>query len=376
MPSWRNFRKFAYQCGLYEAQDVFQSVDDVDLICPTPGRRFPLTEGLHKWLMWRDISRMLAAANPGLKPFRLERDYELLIVVCQSWWDLFFINAIRQWRERSAVAVCLIDELWAAAIPQYKYWLHALNKFDHVFLGFKDSVSALQNVIDCPCHWLPGAVDALRFSPYPHPPERVVDIYSMGRRLEAIHRSTLKAAAENQLFYLYDSVPGSTARPPDHQEHRGLIANIAKRSRCFAVGPAKLGAEADTQGQIEIGYRFFEGAAAGTVMVGQAPACSSFRELFGWPDAVIHLETDGSNVDEVLARFTQESEEFQRVSRRNAREALLRHDWAYRWRKILEVVGLAPAPALEKREHTLKELAEMTYTDHLKAVSSNTKSAL
>src|SRR6266545_2039777 len=169
MPSWRNFRKFAYQCGLYEAQDVFRDVDDVDLICPKPRKGFHFTESFQKWLMWRDVSRRLANMNPGLQPVHLERDYDLFIAVCQSWWDIFFINAIKGWREHCKVSVCLIDELWATSIPQYKYWLHVFKKFDHVFLGFQESVPALEQAIGRRCHWLPGAVDAIRFSPYPTP---------------------------------------------------------------------------------------------------------------------------------------------------------------------------------------------------------------
>ena len=32
MPTWRNFTRRAFQCGLYEAQDVLVEIDDVDLI--------------------------------------------------------------------------------------------------------------------------------------------------------------------------------------------------------------------------------------------------------------------------------------------------------------------------------------------------------
>jgi hypothetical protein len=72
------------------------------------------------------------------------------------------------------------------------------------------------------------------------------------------------------------------------------------------------------------------------------------------------LETDGSNVAEVMSSFRNEPERFSKIGRRNARESLLQHDWAYRWRQILEIAGLKPAPALEKRERKLKELAGLT----------------
>jgi hypothetical protein len=46
------------------------------------------------------------------------------------------------------------------------------------------------------------------------------------------------------------------------------------------------------------------------------------------------------------------------ISRRNAVEALLRHDWTYRWKKIFGIVGIEPAPQLEIRGNRLKQLAE------------------
>ena len=32
MPTWRAFNRGAFQCGLYEAQDVIAPIGDVDLI--------------------------------------------------------------------------------------------------------------------------------------------------------------------------------------------------------------------------------------------------------------------------------------------------------------------------------------------------------
>jgi hypothetical protein len=46
------------------------------------------------------------------------------------------------------------------------------------------------------------------------------------------------------------------------------------------------------------------------------------------------------------------------ISRRNAKEALLHHDWVYRWKQILNIAGLKPTPKLEVREKRLKQMAE------------------
>jgi hypothetical protein len=45
------------------------------------------------------------------------------------------------------------------------------------------------------------------------------------------------------------------------------------------------------------------------------------------------------------------------ISQRNAAEALLRHDWGYRWKRIFQVAGLEPLPAMDAREQRLKQLA-------------------
>jgi hypothetical protein len=60
----------------------------------------------------------------------------------------------------------------------------------------------------------------------------------------------------------------------------------------------------------------------------------------------------------VLTDLAVQNERVWEASRRNAAEALLRHDWSYRWKQILAIAGLEPMPQLELREKRLKELAD------------------
>jgi hypothetical protein len=119
----------------------------------------------------------------------------------------------------------------------------------------------------------------------------------------------------------------------------------------------------ETRGQIEIGYRYYEGSAAGAVMIGQAPDCESFHTMFDWPDAVIGIQPDGSDVENVLSGLEANPERLREISRRNAIEALLRHDWVYRWKQIFGIAGLTPAPYMEEREQHLKKLVEDSHAD-------------
>jgi hypothetical protein len=95
------------------------------------------------------------------------------------------------------------------------------------------------------------------------------------------------------IFYVYDTTSLSDADTLDHREHRDLVASLAKRSRFFLVAPAKMDASGECQGQSEIGSRYYEGAAAGAVLIGSKPDGDPFQELFGWPDAVVDINADG-----------------------------------------------------------------------------------
>ncbi|MCZ2075786.1 MAG: glycosyltransferase [Bryobacterales bacterium] len=367
MLTGRRFTRRAFQCSLYEAQDVLVDCEDVDLIHLKPGAGFRTKERLQRRFLYRDVSRRLVHANPGLESVRLDREYEVFVTICQNHWDFPYINAIQGWKERCKLKICWIDEVWAADIPHYKYWLHALNQFDHVFVGYRGTVEPLSKALGRQCHWMPFAVDALRFTPYPALPPRVVDVYSIGRRWSAIHSALRQAAAQDGFFYLYDTFPGADVEPYDHRQHREMLANIAKRSRFFMVAPGKVDASEETQGQIEVGYRYYEGAAAGAVMIGQAPRCQAFEELFPWPDAVVHIEPDGSDVVDVIKWLKSDVERSAAIGRRNAVEALLRHDWVYRWKEILRIAGLSPTEKMMVREARLRALAAEAEMHSLRA---------
>jgi hypothetical protein len=359
VPTFRRFRHKAFQCALNEAQDVLAEIDDVDFIPLEPGRGFNLFTGSwHRKLLYRDFTRTLMHVNPGMRQVRLAQDYDLFVAVCQSFWDLLYLNAIEGWRDRVKTSVCWIDEMWAAVIPHYRYWLAALNQFDYVFVAGKLTVEPLGQAIGKKCHWLPGAVDTLRFSPYPAAPRRVIDVYSIGRRSEAVHRVLLDAARAGEMFYVHDTFPAANMETFDQPQHRDLFANMVKRSRYFMVAPAKVNALDDTGGQVEVGHRYFEGAAGGAVMLGESPQCDAFQELFPWQDAVLELRSDGSDTREVLNELESSPERVTALGRRNAAESLLRHDWVHRWREIYDIAGMTRSVAMTAREHRLTEMAD------------------
>ena len=360
MSTGRGFNKKAYHCGLYEAQDVLCGLDDVDLIAPEPTRFFRLREKMQKRLLWHDYSRQISHINPGLHAVQLKKEYEIFISVCQNFWDLLYVNAIKGWKDLCRVSICWIDEVWAHSLPYYKYWLPVLDNFDYVVISLKGSVSSFSEAIKRVCHYVPGGVDAIRFNPYPDPPPKVIDVYSIGRTHNGVHKSLLTLASQQKIFYIHDTFSGADAEVIDIQEHRQMYANLLKRCRYFIVWPAKMDLKEDTFGQIEVGFRYYEGAAAGAVLIGQTPDCESFRETFNWHDPVIEINPDGSDVQDVLSWLSTRPDMLREFSRNNAIAGLLRFDWAYRWKEIFGIAGIKPPKYLEERENKLMELAEET----------------
>ena len=355
----RGFSHQAFMGAIYEGQDVLLDIDDVDLICPRPGRVGQLRQSIQQRIVWHDFTRTLVFANMAFEPIRLTQEYDLFVAYFPLPRDLIQIPAVQGWKDYCRTSVCWIDEMYATDIPMLKYWLPALSHFDHIVIGYHGAVAAVAAAIKRPCHCVPIGVDAIRFSPYPCPPERVIDVYRMGSGSEGLHPLLLEIATKKNMFYVYDTFVASDTKIHDHRQHREMLANMVKRSRYFIVAPTVNGGSPEaTENQIELGLRYYEGSAAGTVMLGQIPDCEPFHTMFDWPDAVVAIQADGSDMADVIASLAAQPERLVAISRRNAMEALLRHDWAYRWKKILNIVGLEPAPQLEMREKRLKQLAE------------------
>ncbi len=344
---------------MYEFEDVICEVDNVDRIDLEGGRGFSLRQDATTWLVWRQLWRQFARINPGLKPTYLTQDYDLFMFNCINPWELLYLNAIHGWKERCRLKVCFIFEVWAGIVHRYEHLLRLLEGFDHVFIEFESSVQPVQDMIGVPCHQLSPAPDVLRFSPYPNPPSRCIDVYSIGRRVEPMHKKLLGLADQREIFYIYDTIPGGCMKPKDHREHRQLYGNLGKRSRYFVTYPAKVDNQAETCGISEPGMRFYEGIAAGAVLVGQPPTCATFKKEFHWADSVIDIGERVENLVDVMERFKREPEQYEELSRRNAAEALRGHDVSHRWAQLLATTGLQPLPALPAREKRLQALAEL-----------------
>jgi hypothetical protein len=350
--SQRNiFSNFLFRCPHHEFEDIICQIDSAEILAPRVDKALSLRYNLAKRLAWHTP----CVLNPGIPKTRLDTSYDLFFAVCGSPVDLLTINAVENWRDKAKISICLVDELWARELPAYKYYCRLLAKFDYVMLYYSQSVKPLADMIGGKCSFLPPGIDSIAFCPYPQLAKRTVDVYSIGRRSEITHQALLKAAKENGMFYLHDSISGD--RAINSREHRALFAEIAKRSRYFIVNPALIDRPSVRGNQNELGNRYFEGAACGAIMIGDRPENEDFAKLFDWRDAVTHLPYNSGDIAAVIHEIDSQPDRQESMRRNNVVNSLMRHDWVYRWEAVLRLAGLEPMPGLLQRKKRLERLA-------------------
>jgi hypothetical protein len=350
--SLRNiFRNDLFRCPLYEFEDIITEIDHADMIAP---KGDPTSR--RNQLAIRLAFHAPIALKAKIQQMAVDKQYELLLAICGHPRDLLLIDSAIRLKSIRATKVCLVDELWVKQMDGHRHFVDILKNFDLVVLYYSESVRALSERIGRNCVFVPPGIDCIRFCPYPSDLKRVVDVYSVGRRSETTHRAILKMAAEQGIFYLHDTVRGTEAIDP--RQHRDLFANTAKRAKYFIVNPGLIDLPDRRGTQSEMGNRYFEGASAGMIMIGETPTNGEFEKLFGWSGAVIHLPYDSEEIASTINRLEMQPERLEQIRRMNVVQALRRHDWVYRWEAILQNAGLEPMPGLSQRKERLETIAE------------------
>lgn len=380
-----NARDRAHFAQSFEFCSVVAECDEADLVAPALDnvieRRFGKLLPSHDGNVQRDLNRMTNGLRkivglrnaPVMAPADLSRDYDLFFFVAWSPQSLVELTRIKGWRKRCKLAVVYLFEIWKSTLEQDRAYLKLLDQFDHVFTLHGECVPALTSYTKAPCSMLPVGVDCLLAAPYPSWPERVIDVYSIGNRSQAVHRRLLDRMQRHDFFYIYDSLASADSLVRDWSEHRILLTSMIKRSRYFiGFTPASVTGLKSSKiaGEEVLPGRLFEGAAGGAVVLGSRPKCAEFEAYFDWPEAVVELSPDGSDVIDVIEELDRSPDRVSRIRRDNIAGALLKHDWAYRWEHILKTIGLPLLPQLAARKTRLAGTASALRAGYMPAVAA------
>ncbi|CAA2141803.1 glycosyltransferase [Hyphomicrobium sp. ghe19] len=365
--SQRRIARLAAYCLTYEFEDIWSAVTDAQRIDVTDLPALEFSRRAYK------LGR-LASGSPGLArqlaPYprgkvMLEQDYDLFFPVFSHSYELYALASIPNWRQHCRKAACFIAEVWSDMLPEYLFEL--LSDFDHIFIGHFNAVEKVARISGRPCTYLPIASDVLRFTPASLDQPRPIDVCNIGRRSPITHQALLDDAERRQSFYYYDTVAASgsdlkdrTFRVDVAAEHRRMLSAILKRSRYFLAHRGYVNRPQFTLGREEVSARFYEGAAAGTVLIGDAPRSEEFKRQFDWPDAVIHAPFDAPDIADILAGLDRDPERLLSIRQNNIKMAAARHDWLHRIMTVLDVLGLSPTEKMQARAQRLDEIVRRT----------------
>lgn len=362
--SQRRIADLVAYCLVYEFEDVLASLTEAQRIDATDLPALEFFRRAYKLARLTSGSPSLArrlAPYPRSK-VTLDRDYELFFPTFSHVYELHTLAAVPDWRQRCRKAACFITEVWSDMLPEYL--LEMLSSFDHIFIGFRHSVQEVARITGRPCTYLPLAADVPRFTPASRDHPRPIAVCNIGRRSPVTHQALIEEAERQQSFYYYDTVAASgadlkhrTFRVDNPHEHRLMLAAILKNSSYYFANRSYVNKPEFTAGRDEISARFYEGAAAGTVMIGEAPRTDEFKQQFDWSDAVIHVPFDSPDIGRRLADLNGQPERLRAVRRNNAREAALRHDWLHRIQVVFETLGLTPTEDMRVRAQRLDQIA-------------------
>ena len=308
--SQRRIADLVAYCLAYEFEDTFAAV--------TASQRIDVTD--RPGLEFSRRAYKLASLVSGSSEFArrlgpaprskivLDRDFGLFFPIFNNSYELYSLATIPNWRQRCRKAACFITEVWPDWL--HDYLIEPLSAFDHIFIGCRNSVQDVARITGRPCTYLPLAVDVLRFAPASIDQPRPIEVCNIGRRSPVTHQALLDLAERRQdFYYYYDTVAASGANLKDRtfrvenpHEHRGMLATTLKRSCYYIANRSYANRPEFTTVRDETSARFYEGAAAGTVMIGEAPRTEEFARQFDWPDAVIHMPFDSPDIGRYLSR--------------------------------------------------------------------------
>ena len=354
----RYLNKIVSRCVIYEFENTIFNIDDADIIGIGEESTFSAYRYSCDTLDLKLSNPVIKALSPNPlrispKKQELRKDYDVFFASLMSLSDLQTLDFLKGWKSKCKKLVCHVSEIWSEGLEARTGELKALSQFDYVFCSCYYTVELLQRLINKPCYYLPPGIDAVTFCPYPNPPERSVDVFYVGRRSQEIHQQLTKLSDENNLFYLYDTI--NNLETNDTVEHRKLLSNIIKRSKYFVVNTAKFDRPNEISGQSEIGFRFFEGAAAGSVMIGNYLIGDVFKKYFDWTDALINIP-EKSSISDFLKELDEQVQRTDTIRFNNVVNMLKYHDWLHRWDTILDIIGEKPHYISDKRRGELNAL--------------------
>ncbi len=311
--------------------------DFEDEICRIAGaERVPLPT-------WRDLPQVIGRVGHGTRwaPLRklLPKDTRLRVEADVVWCVLMGPEAspfdlLGAWDREVRRKVLYLFDTFEIHFPSIRRLLSA-TRWDLCITSFACAVPLLERATGRP--WVSVAQGARleRFAPAPFA-ERGIAVSAYGRRAPRVHEAVQSWAASRDLYYDFSTSTAVRADVTSDDLYRQYAWHLCASDATFNW-PVEVTHPDRAGGLSPVTARWFEAAAAGTPIIGRAPADPEFDRWFD-RDTLTELDPSASEaeVHRVLDRaFDDRSESLARA--RDHRERRGKSwTWAARAGEILE----------------------------------------
>jgi|GEM_PF-297670 len=315
----------------YEFEDLLLGMTQGILIAPqnvsafVRARRVPVVGRSLGWAMGGCVGRFQPVRSPCEKPGE-----RVLFLTAMGLHSLAMLNAVQDWRKSFDLVVAFVLDAFEPCPPE------VASRLDHLFIIIPELVGELQKSLGIPVTFMPLACDVLGKATVGN--VRGIDVLAYGRQSPVyagqLERHFLREDS-SRLYLAGFTYPHVT----DWRQQRKGFWNVLSRTRislAFAPDP--------TQSRFRdlpvINARWYEGLAAGCVMVGKPPATPVFSELFDWPDAVIELPKTPADAPAFVEGLLDQHKRLARAHLRNHLMMLRRHDARLIFQEMCQVLGV------------------------------------
>lgn len=216
------------------------------------------------------------------KSFPVEADVLWYVLMGPENYEL---DLFKDW---NTTATTRIAYIYDTLEPQFELIrkLFSDDAFNIRITSFNDAVPHLTALTNTKWHAVEQAVPAALFTPVPAE-KRVIDFSSYGRKLPAFHEALLQFCNGNGLYYDYTMHDVKHPTAPEAELYQQYAWHV--RHSTFAISwPVELTSPKRAGRLHPVTCRWFEAAAAGTVLLGKKPGNLLFDEMLA-PELVTEI---------------------------------------------------------------------------------------
>lgn len=199
---------------------------------------------------------------------------------------------------------------------------------------------------------------------------RPIDMIVVGRRCNDFHQAVhphYNRPDSRRLFLDFGTRPQAPNLP--EQEWRLLMATYAKSKIAMCFEPS---ANPRFAGRSSMTHRWPQAWTSGCTVVGRRPRDPDLVAYFDWPESTLEIPDSASEWIPFLESILEDESGLIRRRRRNALEALRRHDGRVRMRELLRALDLPiPEPLRGELARLESSVAEMEQQQGLPPLDPN-----